>query len=95
MEVAAQNGVRLALSDTLRTEAERSGARLKVGSLAGPVETRIRGRLSSLVVWLWRNDQAAELGSQPDAAGSPPYFNSGGGERSNTSPVDRSITSSA
>jgi adenylate cyclase len=68
MEVAAQNGVRLALSDTLRIEAERSGARLKVGSLAGPVETRIRGRSGSLVVWLWRNDQATEIGSQPDAA---------------------------
>lgn len=68
MEVAAQNGVRLALSETLRIEAERSGARLKVGSLSGPVETRIRGRSGSLVVWLWRNDQPAETGSQPDAA---------------------------
>jgi adenylate cyclase len=68
MEVAAQKSVRLALSDTLRIEAERSGARLKIGSLAGPVETRIRGRSGSLVVWLWRNDQATEIGSQPDAA---------------------------
>ena len=68
MEVAAQHDVRLALSDTLRIEAERSGARLKVGSLAGPVETRIRGRSGSLAVWLWRNEPAAASGSQPDAA---------------------------
>jgi len=58
-----QKSVRLALSDTLRIEAERSGARLKVGSLAGPGRKReIRGRSGSLVVWLWRNDQATEIG---------------------------------
>ena len=68
MEVAAQQGVRVALSDTLRIEAERSGARLKIGSLTGPVEARIRGRSGSLAVWLWRNDKAADKGSQPDAA---------------------------
>jgi adenylate cyclase len=68
MEVAAQQGVRVALSDTLRIEAERSGARLKIGNLVGPVETRIRGRSGSLAVWLWRDGRAAEDGSQPDAA---------------------------
>jgi adenylate cyclase len=68
MEVAAQQDVRVALSDTLRIEAERSGAHLKIGSLAGPIETRIRGRLGSLAVWLWRNETAAASGSQPDAA---------------------------
>ena len=69
MEVAARHDVRLAVSDTLRVEAERSGARLKTGSLAGPVEAKIRGRSGSLTVWLWRSeDQSAENGAHPDAA---------------------------
>ena len=37
MEVAARYDVRLALSDTLRNAAEEIGARLRTGSLAGPV----------------------------------------------------------
>jgi adenylate cyclase len=57
MEVAARHDVRLALSDTLRGAAERIGARLKIGSLTGPVEAQIRGRSGSLAVWLWRNEQ--------------------------------------
>ncbi|XIA63825.1 CHASE2 domain-containing protein [Bradyrhizobium sp. TZ2] len=69
MEVAARHDVRLALSDTLRVEAERTGARLKTGSLAGPVEAKIRGRSGSLTVWLWRSeDQSTENGAHPDAA---------------------------
>ena len=69
MEVAARHGVRLALSDTLRAEAERSGARLKTGSLAGPVEAQIRGRTASLPVWLWQNEHpSANEGAHPDAA---------------------------
>jgi adenylate cyclase len=69
MEVAARHGVRLALSDTLRAEAERSGARLKTGSLAGPVEAQIRGRSGSLTVWLWQNElPSADEGAHPDAA---------------------------
>ena len=68
MEVAAQRSFRVALSDTLRTEAERSGARLKIGSLTGPVDARIRGRSGSLAVWLWRNEPAANKGAQPAAA---------------------------
>ena len=69
MEVAARHDVRLALSDTLRAEAERSGARLKTGSLAGPVEAQIRGRSGSLKVWLWRNEnRSADEGAHPDAA---------------------------
>ncbi|WOH68821.1 adenylate/guanylate cyclase domain-containing protein [Bradyrhizobium sp. BWA-3-5] len=56
MEVAARHDVRLALSDTLRSAAERIGARLKTGSLTGPVEAQIRGRSGSLAVWLWRNE---------------------------------------
>jgi adenylate cyclase len=69
MEVAARHEVRLALSDTLRAEAERSGARLKTGSLVGPVEAQIRGRSGSLTIWLWRNEQpSADERAHPDAA---------------------------
>ncbi|KRR26591.1 CHASE2 domain-containing protein [Bradyrhizobium retamae] len=57
MEVAARHDVRLALSDTLRIAAKRTGARLKTGSLAGPVEAQIRGRSGSLAVWLWRSER--------------------------------------
>ena len=69
MEVAARHDVRLALSDTLRIAAERIGARLKTGSLAGPVETQIRGRSGSLTVWLWRGEQPTmDQRTHPDAA---------------------------
>jgi adenylate cyclase len=69
MEVAALHGVRLALSDTLRLEAERSGARLTTGRLAGPVEAQIRGRSGSLAVWLWHSeDRSAGKDTHPDAA---------------------------
>ena len=70
MEVAAHHDVRLALSDTLRVEAERSGARLKIGSLAGPVETQIRGRSGSLAVWFWRREpEVAGDATQTRSAG--------------------------
>jgi adenylate cyclase len=69
MEVAAHQGVRLALSNNLRVDAERSGARLQRGSLAGPVETQIRGRSGSLTVWLWHNElQPVREGTRSDAA---------------------------
>ncbi len=68
MEAAAQQGVRVALSDTLRTEAERSGARLEIGSLTGPVEVRIRGRSGSLTIWLWRDEPSTDNGARSDAA---------------------------
>jgi adenylate cyclase len=69
MEVAARHDVRLALSDTLRIAAERIGAQLKTGSLAGPVETQIRGRSGSLTVWLWRGEHpAVNQRTHPDAA---------------------------
>jgi len=69
MEVAAQHDVRLAVSDTLRVEAERTGARLKTGSLEGPVEAQIRGRSGALTVWLWRSeDRSMENGAHPHAA---------------------------
>jgi adenylate cyclase len=69
MEVAARHDVRLALSDTLRIAAEATGARLKTGRLAGPVEAQIRGRSGSLTVWLWRNEQSGpNEHAHPDAA---------------------------
>jgi adenylate cyclase len=69
MEVAARHDVRLAVSDTLRVEAERTGARLKTGSLEGPVDAQIRGRSGSLSVWLWRSeDPSMENGAHPHAA---------------------------
>jgi adenylate cyclase len=69
MEVAAHHDVRLALSDTLRIAAEQTGARLKTGSLAGPVEAQIRGRSSSLTVWLWRSEHPTmDQRGHPDAA---------------------------
>ncbi|NOJ38913.1 CHASE2 domain-containing protein [Bradyrhizobium australiense] len=69
MEVAARHDVRLALSDTLRIAAERTGARLKTGSLAGPVEAQIRGRSGSLTVWLWRSERPTlDQRTRPDAA---------------------------
>ena len=67
MEVA-RHDVRLALSDTLRIAAEGIGARLKTGSLAGPVESQIRGR-SGLTVWLWRGEHPTmDQRTHPDAA---------------------------
>jgi adenylate cyclase len=69
MEVAARHDVRLAVSDTLRVEAERTGAWLKTGGLEGPVEAQIRGRSGSLTVWLWRSDdRSIENGAHPHAA---------------------------
>jgi adenylate cyclase len=69
MEVAAHHDVRLSLSDTLRTAAEGAGARLKTGSLAGPVETQIRGRSGSLTVWLWQGEHPTiDRRTHPDAA---------------------------
>ena len=69
MEVAARHDVRLAVSDTLRDAAEDIGARLRTGSLAGPVEAQIRGRTGSLTVWLWRGEQSpADQRMRPDAA---------------------------
>ncbi len=69
MEVAAHHDVRLALSDTLRVAAEGIGARLRTGSLAGPVESQIRGRSGSLTVWLWRGEHPTmDRRTHPDAA---------------------------
>ncbi|MET0674341.1 MAG: adenylate/guanylate cyclase domain-containing protein, partial [Bradyrhizobium sp.] len=69
MEVAAHHDVRLALSDTLRVAAEATGARLRTGSLDGPVEAHIRGRSGLLTVWFWRNEHPVrDRHSRPIAA---------------------------
>jgi adenylate cyclase len=54
MEVAASHGVELAVSDELLDAAGRGCALFKSGRLTGPQETPIRGRSSSLMIWLWR-----------------------------------------
>lgn len=55
MEVAAHHGAELALSDELLHAAGPDCALLKSGVLAGPNETRIRGRSGSLAIWLWHS----------------------------------------
>jgi adenylate cyclase len=63
MEVAANHGAELALSNELLRTAGPDCAVFKSGVLAGPHETRIRGRSGSLSIWLWRSDlspQASE-----------------------------------
>jgi adenylate cyclase len=55
MEVAAEHGEELALSDELLHAAGRDCALCKSGVLTGPNETRIRGRSGSLAIWLWHN----------------------------------------
>jgi len=62
MEVAANHGVELAVSNELLRTAGRDCALFKSGVLSGPRETRIRGRSGSLTVWLWRSDLAAQGG---------------------------------
>jgi adenylate cyclase len=55
MEVAANHGAELALSDELLRAAGRDCAIYRSGVLTGPDETRIRGRSGSLAIWLWRS----------------------------------------
>jgi adenylate cyclase len=55
MEVAAAHDAELALSDDMLQVAGRDCALFKSGILSGPMETQIRGRSGSLVIWLWRN----------------------------------------
>jgi adenylate cyclase len=55
MEVAANHGAELALSDELIQAAGRDCALFKSGIFSGPSETRIRGRSGSLSIWLWRS----------------------------------------
>jgi adenylate cyclase len=56
MEVAANHGVELAVSDELLRAAGRHCALFKSGLLTGPDETRIRGRSGSIAIWLWRSN---------------------------------------
>jgi adenylate cyclase len=67
MEVAAKEGVALALSDDLLRQAGPECALLEFGVLAGPRETRIRGRSRAISVWLWRNDSISRS-IRPEAA---------------------------
>ncbi|MET4387778.1 adenylate cyclase [Bradyrhizobium sp. F1.4.3] len=53
MEVAAQNGARLALTDTLLDAADFHGA--PDGVLSGPLRTQVRGRSGVVTVWFWRD----------------------------------------
>jgi adenylate cyclase len=53
MEVAVQNGARLALSDTLLDAADFQGA--PDGVLSGPLLTQVRGRSGVVSVWFWRD----------------------------------------
>jgi adenylate cyclase len=55
MEVAANHGAELALSDELIQAAGRDCALFKSGIFSGPSETQIRGRSGSLAIWLWRS----------------------------------------
>ena len=55
MEVAANHGAELALSDELLHAAGHYSALFKSGVLTGPNEARIRGRSGSLTIWLWRS----------------------------------------
>jgi adenylate cyclase len=56
MEVAANHGVQLALSNELLRTAGRECAVFKSGVLTGPYETWIRSRSGSLPIWLWRSN---------------------------------------
>jgi adenylate cyclase len=75
MEVAAKQGVTLALSDDLLRRAGPECALFDFGVLTGPKETRIRGRARALSVWLWRNDSAAPDESAAPHAVRPPSPN--------------------
>ncbi|WP_439369051.1 CHASE2 domain-containing protein [Bradyrhizobium sp. DASA03120] len=60
MEVAAQNGACLALSDTLLDAADYLGD--PDSTLRGPLRTQVRGRSGTVAVWFWRDE------SKPGAA---------------------------
>ncbi|WFU28163.1 adenylate/guanylate cyclase domain-containing protein [Bradyrhizobium sp. CB1717] len=54
MEVAAQNGAQLALSDTLLDAADYLGD--PDSTLRGPLRTQVRGRSGTVAVWFWRDE---------------------------------------
>lgn len=53
MEVAARNGARLALSDTLLDAADFHGT--PAGVLTGPLLAQVRGRSGVVTVWFWHD----------------------------------------
>ncbi|RUM19392.1 adenylate/guanylate cyclase domain-containing protein [Rhizobium phaseoli] len=55
MEVAARNGVELALSAEIVRAAGTDSVLLKAGRMEGPLETELRGRASHIDAWLWRS----------------------------------------
>ncbi|PCK77854.1 CHASE2 domain-containing protein [Rhizobium sophoriradicis] len=55
MEVAARNGVELALSAEVVRAAGRDSALQQAGRMEGPLETELRGRASHIDAWLWRS----------------------------------------
>ncbi|MGH9567634.1 MAG: adenylate/guanylate cyclase domain-containing protein, partial [Candidatus Angelobacter sp.] len=59
MEVAANHGAELAVSDEL-LRAGGHCALFKSGFLTGPNETRIRGRSGSISIWFWQGDVSAD-----------------------------------
>ena len=67
MEVATQNGARLALSDMLLDAADYLGDR--DSTLRGPLRTQIRGRSGIVAVWFWRDEsQSRQPAAEADAA---------------------------
>jgi adenylate cyclase len=60
MEVAAKQGAVLAVSDDLLRQTGAESALRACGILAGPRETRIRGRSRALSVWFWRSDSSGQ-----------------------------------
>jgi len=60
MEVAAKQGAVLAVSDDLLRQTGAESALRACGTLAGPRETRIRGRSRALSVWFWRSDSSGQ-----------------------------------
>ena len=58
MEVAANHGAELAVSDDLLAMAGPECALHKEGVLTGRIEAQIRGRSGSLPIWLWRERPA-------------------------------------
>jgi adenylate cyclase len=66
MEVAAQNGARLAMSDTLLDTADFLGD--PDSTLRGPLRTQIRGRSGTVAVWFWRDErQSRQSAAEVDA----------------------------
>ena len=60
MVVAAKQGAVLAVSDDLLQQTGAESALRACGILAGPRETRIRGRSRALSVWFWRSDSSGQ-----------------------------------